>query len=109
GLLWLVGCGREISEYLGSWFAGPVAGEDVLAPLRELVRAEAYEACTLSRDLRRAWAVERLRDLGITGPLDDEAARSGEEEARRSQGADQRRQQGEPEPGVAGDDRDGEE
>jgi hypothetical protein len=55
-----------MTEYLEACFAGPVALEDLLRPLRHLVMAEAYEACTLDGNRRRAWAVERLRELGIT-------------------------------------------
>jgi hypothetical protein len=65
GLLRLDGYWLETTEYLAACFADPVAVEDMW-PLRNLVMAEAYEACTLGGDRRREWAVERLRKLGIT-------------------------------------------
>jgi hypothetical protein len=64
GLLRLDGCWLEMSEYLASCFAGPVVLADLLRPLRELVMAEAYEACTLGGDLRREWATDWLREIG---------------------------------------------
>ncbi len=66
GLLRLDGCWLEMTESLATCFADPVALEDLLRPLRHLVLAEAYEACTLGGNLRREWAVGRLRELGLT-------------------------------------------